>query len=115
MLLSYPWPGNVRELRNVIARAVLLWDDRYLKPEHLNLPVNYNYPVDSLNNNNPLDFTIPDIILPKESLPLDKLVDNIIVKALEMHSGNKTKTASYLGISVRSLSYRLQQIKKSDN
>lgn len=115
MLLSYTWPGNVRELRNVIARAVLLWDDRSLKPEHLNLPINYNYPIETHDNNNLLDFKVSDMILPKEGLPLEKLIDSIIAKALEMHKGNKTKTARYLGISVRSLSYRLKQIMKPYN
>jgi DNA-binding NtrC family response regulator len=34
---AYAWPGNVRELRNVIERAVLLFDGDEIRPEHLSM------------------------------------------------------------------------------
>ncbi len=37
LLLDYPWPGNIRELKNVIERAVLLYAEDHLLPEHLML------------------------------------------------------------------------------
>jgi len=35
MLQSYPWPGNVRELENVVQRAVVLCGGRTISPAHL--------------------------------------------------------------------------------
>jgi len=37
LLLEFPWPGNIRELKNVIERAVLLYAEDVLMPEHLML------------------------------------------------------------------------------
>jgi two-component system response regulator AtoC len=34
---DYPWPGNVRELKNVMERAVLLFEGDLIEPEHLSL------------------------------------------------------------------------------
>jgi two-component system, NtrC family, response regulator AtoC len=36
-LLSHSWPGNVRELLNLIERVVLLWDDRIITADRLDL------------------------------------------------------------------------------
>ena len=38
-LESYDWPGNVRELFNVVQRAILFSEGRYILPEHLSVPV----------------------------------------------------------------------------
>ncbi len=35
LLVLYPWPGNVRQLENTIQRAVIMCQDKTLKPEHL--------------------------------------------------------------------------------
>ena len=35
MLLQYPWPGNVRELENVMRRAMVLCTDHHVTPAHL--------------------------------------------------------------------------------
>jgi two-component system response regulator FlrC len=35
MLLQYPWPGNVRELENVMRRAMVLCTDHHITPGHL--------------------------------------------------------------------------------
>ena len=35
---QYPWPGNIRQLSNTIERAILLEDDRVIRPESISLP-----------------------------------------------------------------------------
>ena len=104
-LLEYAWPGNVRELQNVVERAVVLATGGYLLPEHLsfwrNEPVT---PVRSLQS----------LALPEEILlgqPLKDLTSSVerlaLVAALEKTGGNKAQAARLLGISRRSLQYKL--------
>jgi len=107
ILLNYQWPGNVRELKNLMERAVLMWDDQELKPIHIaQLAPPEKVSPGVLNQLHPaLDNNSLD--LPPDGLPLESFIEEIIQKALKMHDGNVTKTARYLGISRRSLSYRL--------
>jgi len=113
LLRSYYWPGNIRELRNTIELIVALWDDEEVTPAHLAmLPkarmLSETPGFSRTNVINPGDFS-----LPLGSLPLEEYNNRIILKALEMHGGNKTKTAKYLGISRRSLDCRLKRIKSA--
>ncbi|MFZ5897932.1 MAG: sigma 54-interacting transcriptional regulator [Bacillota bacterium] len=113
LLRSYYWPGNIRELRNTIELIVALWDDEEVTPAHLAmLPkarmLSETPGFSGTNVINPGDFS-----LPLGSLPLEEYNNRIILKALEMHGGNKTKTAKYLGISRRSLDCRLKRIKSA--
>lgn len=110
-LINYSWPGNVRQLRNVIERVVLMYDDREMKPKHLQFLEPYQIKKEGNERNNTMNLSDEkDFQLPGDKLNLQKLSDRIIIKALELNQGNRTKTAIYLGMSRRSLSYRLQQI-----
>lgn len=111
ILEAHQWPGNVRELENVIEWAVFMWDDTELKPSHLGILNSQEGMVEvdqELQTIDPHDFG-----LPSEGFPLQDYTDRIILKALEMHGGNKTKTAKYLGISRRSLYSKLNRIEKT--
>lgn len=101
VLISYNWPGNVRELKNLIERAVVMYDDAQLKTDHLG-PLLFRNKI----NNNTL---LKSILLPLNNLPLAKYTDNIILEALKMNHGNKTNTAKYLGMPLRTLYRRLQR------
>lgn len=107
LLLSYSWPGNIRELKNTMQRVVLMWDDYALKPCHLGFikkqasSLSFYKEFESLLNSQ----------LPSDKLPIEKLYDHLILKALEQHNGNQSKTAQYLGISRNSLVYRLKKIR----
>ncbi len=108
ILLSYAWPGNVRELRNVMEWVVLMWNEEEVKPNHLELI--YEKVSQQSNESNLLGPNGEALALPADSTSLNKLSNNIIIKALEMHHGNKTETAKYLNISRSSLYNRLRQI-----
>lgn len=108
MLLEYHWPGNVRQLQNVIERVVLLYDDSTIRPEHLEyLFVNRDHSA-SQNMAAPAEGT--PVTLPEHKLDLADLNRNILLDALHMHHGNKTKAASYLGLSRRAFTYRLNKL-----
>jgi transcriptional regulator with PAS, ATPase and Fis domain len=85
-LVAYDWPGNVRELENVLERAVILWDD-VIEPEHL--------PLTDEASERPMRFK--------------DIERKAIEDALAMNDGNRTKAAEQLGISVRTLQYRLKE------
>ncbi len=106
VLRQYQWPGNVRELKNVIERVVLMIEKTTITPEDL--------PFD-------LKATAPGIILkiPEEEIDLKK-VSNLVMelterqmieKALKNAGNNKTKAAQSLGISRRSLNYKVKEYK----
>ncbi|MEG6521348.1 sigma-54-dependent transcriptional regulator [Desulfotomaculum sp. 1211_IL3151] len=107
VLISYNWPGNVRELKNVMDRVTFLHDDYKLTPGHLET-LQYEQrderATDSLRPIiNPEGFS-----LPAEGLNLNLLINRIIDQALEIHGGNKTKAAQFLGMTRRSLQYRVE-------
>ncbi|MEN6347849.1 MAG: sigma-54 dependent transcriptional regulator [Syntrophomonas sp.] len=112
-LLNYDWPGNVRELRNIMERAVLMYDGPAIKSEHLLLgitPPVFNQL--STSNESHKTFVLnmdSEFQLPEEQFPLDPFIDDIIARALEVNNGNITNTARYLGMSRRSLDYRLRK------
>lgn len=109
MLLEYHWPGNVRQLQNVIDRVVLLYDDSAIRPEHL------QYLFANRDQTASSDPAVSAEISPLKTfsdnkLDLAALNRNILLDALHMHHGNKTKAASYLGLSRRAFTYRLNKL-----
>lgn len=90
-LRAHPWPGNVRELENVIERAAILSDGEIL-PEHL-------------------PFTGERAVDPAKAgtLNVRELERRAIEEALRKHGGNRTHAARELGISLRTLQYRLKE------
>ncbi|MZP30291.1 response regulator [Heliobacterium undosum] len=110
ILLDYPWPGNVRELRNTMEWVVFMFDEEELQPTHLALlqasrPQSLVAQSPETPSLDPYRFS-----LPAKGFELEDFVDRIVSEALQMHRGNKTETARYLGISRRSLYCRLERI-----
>jgi DNA-binding NtrC family response regulator len=98
-LLAYSWPGNVRELRNAMERAVLLSRSELILPEHLPKRVR-----DETRNAPPLE-TGAD---PER---LETVERDTILQALKQHGFNRTETAKVLGISRRTLIYKIQRFR----
>ena len=93
-LLDYEWPGNVRELHNVIEWSIFMYNDIELKPQHL--PAEFAGRPESGQLGERL-------ALPSGSFALEAHIHAIVEQALQLHGGNKKKTAEYLHISRRSL------------
>jgi len=102
-LEGHGWPGNVRELNNVLERAVLLSDSGVLKAVDL---------LGALNGRT--DPVQPERTRPHEPETLRQAVERAekaaILQALDRSGDNKTRAAELLGISVRTLWYKLQSL-----
>ena len=106
-LLHHSWPGNVRELKNVIDRMVLLHDGDEVLPGHLDVIGGALLSAAQLRANG--DSTPA---LPKEGFDLDEHVLDIIQQALDMHDGNRSRAARYLGISRSAMYTYLKHLEK---
>jgi DNA-binding NtrC family response regulator len=101
MLVAYDWPGNVRELEAAIERALLLGESDRILPEDLPAPVRTR--ARTLRRDVPID-------IPDSGIDLEAVERSLILKALERAGGNVTRAARLLGLSRRTLQYRLEKI-----
>jgi len=100
VLEKYPWPGNVRELRNVIERACLMARGDILLPNHL--PARVLRAV-APPPDNPASGTSA-----AGNATLADTEKRTVLAALARNNGNRTRTAAELGISRRTLIYKLK-------
>ena len=98
ILAAYPWPGNVRELENVLERALVLSGGR-ITAEHLPTHVRNGKQLFEVRDDE-ADLSV------KRRLPA--LERTLIARALERCGGNRTRAAEILELSVRALSYKIQ-------
>jgi len=106
MILSkYDYPGNVRELENIIERTVALEGGSTILPE--SLPPFVNTPVGrKLASSHEIEIT-------DEGLELEKVIGQIekelLIKAIHKSNGVKKRAAKLLGITFRSMRYRVDK------
>ena len=102
-LQRYAFPGNVRELENLIERCVVLWRGERVEPD--DLPESLRERPDAAPDAaaDPLDR------LWRGELNLDALEHLIIEDAMQRSRGVQTEAARLLGISRRTLQYRLEK------
>ena len=103
-LRRYDFPGNVRELENILERAMALCTDNTILESDL-----YLTQATSKDKVAPLDGSLGTRGLPLHDF-LDQIEREAITKALEATRFNKTAAAKLLGITFRSLRYRLDRL-----
>lgn len=100
-LLHYAWPGNVRELDNVIQRALILANGGNLTPGHLNFEARLNSETQSQDPT--AQSTLNDNLRSTE--------EQIILDALRDGNGSRKSVAEKLGISQRTLRYKIARLR----
>lgn len=127
-LLGYAWPGNVRELDNVVQRALILQTGELISADDLGLhgfaclsgsTAAVAAPVDAKDlavTAAPLSFADHDEAVPTPTAELDEDVRRhefrLIAQALQAEQGRRERTAQRLGISARTLRYKLAQMRE---
>jgi two-component system response regulator PilR (NtrC family) len=99
ILMNYSWPGNVRQLESVIERGILMAEGDYIQPEDLPAEVHDENP-----NSGHLPFE-----LPPEGISIEELEREIIIKAMDRTGWVIAKAAPLLGMSYKTLQYRLEK------
>ncbi len=102
LLLTYPWPGNVRELDNLLQRALVLNDGSVIEAEHI------------LFERQPSQTELGS----KSESPMlqqtrERAERDLILEALRAAHGSRREVAEKLGISPRTLRYKLARIRSS--
>ncbi len=97
ILTNYHWPGNVRELDNVVQRAIVLAGNNPIQSRHIIID-------DALTSNKEV-FETAEVSLKENET-------NMILHALEVGHGSRKYAAEKLGISPRTLRYKLAKLKE---
>ncbi|MBI5971388.1 MAG: sigma-54-dependent Fis family transcriptional regulator [Deltaproteobacteria bacterium] len=98
-LMNHNWPGNVRQLESVIERAVLLNDSHVIGIEAFPMEMT-TLPI-TLGK---IDFELPD-----EGISFEEFERQLILKAMVKSGGVLARAAQLLGMSYRTLQYRLSK------
>ena len=99
LLKKYRWPGNIRELGNIVERSCLMCQGETMLPSHLFFD-------EELHPN--------EKEAPRMSGTIYEMEKELITQTLEEVSGNKTKAADSLGISIRTLRNKLNEYNSAD-
>src|SRR5690606_36301878 len=119
VLCDYRFPGNVRELRNVMDYAVICADGETVQPRDLPDRVRYRVELDAGSTQAPVETKELDVFRGSRGTELTRDADQfhdrvrryevqLIEEGLRMTRGNVTRAAEFLGIPVRTLTYKMR-------
>ena len=108
LLTKYDFPGNIRELENLLERSVALSTTNIILPDSLALSLHKRRWIEGFTDRR---FDLDDV---SRGVSLDDILGAIergyLRKALDCSNGSKNKAAELLGVSFRSLRYRLDKL-----
>ncbi|HEU4685052.1 MAG TPA: sigma-54 dependent transcriptional regulator [Nitrospira sp.] len=96
LLRLYAWPGNIRQLRNLMERLVVTVKDSVIRPEHLPEEIQASKE------------DIRTMVVALGS-PLEQIEREVIERTLKEVTNHREKAAKLLGISLRSLQYKIKE------
>lgn len=99
ILMNYTWPGNVRQLESVIERAVLMAEGTIIQPEDLPSEITSHAAHEGF---------VP-FELPPEGINFEEMEKALIIKAMDRSDWVIGKAAQILGLSYKTLQYRLEK------
>jgi DNA-binding NtrC family response regulator len=97
---KYHWPGNIRQMANTIERAVIMEENSLIQTKHLIMP----------DNNAQNLINIADVDNPKSNQTLLNIQKESILKALEKSLWIQKDAAAILGITPRTLNYKIKKL-----
>jgi DNA-binding NtrC family response regulator len=106
LLEDYTYPGNIRQLESALERAILLCENETITTEDL--------PPEMVQGTQPASTDL--FKLPAEGVNFEDVERSLIMQAMERTDNNITKSAKLLGLTFRTLQYRLEKfgIKKDE-
>lgn len=114
VLLMHTWPGNVRELDNVMQRALILANGPVIEAAHIRLETDDVFPEQGASQTQGETLArarrCPDAPLARS---LENAERDLILDALRSGNGNRQLAAKRLGISPRTLRYKLAKLRES--
>jgi len=99
LMVNYSWPGNVRQLESAIERAILLCEGDEITIDDL--------PLEVRQESRPVSEGA--FKLPPEGISFEDVERDLIMQAMEQTDYNITKSAKLLGLTFRTLQYRLEK------
>ena len=105
-LVTHQWPGNVRELDNVMQRAMILKTDHQVTAEHIHFEIaEIFHGVDAVIKEQEQDSILVSDLKDREQ--------QLILEALRAGNGSRKYAAERLGISPRTLRYKLARMREA--
>ena len=101
--MQHPWPGNVRELDNVIQRAMILKQGTEIQPQDIMLETNTGMNEPAWSDDSEASGLLQNDLRDRET--------QVILETLNSFNGSRKKTAEQLGISPRTLRYKLARLR----
>lgn len=110
---AYAWPGNVRELRNVLERAVILAGSGSIGPQHVQIEEKSSIPAPVTPANSRAAGNGDEAITLQAGVSLSEVETAFISLTLKHVKQNRKNAAALLGISLRTLQNRINEMRRN--